>query len=307
MNWFLSFIDPAFLERDAGEARERLATMFYRFPRSRVSIAATPKTGRTSILTFLVDLENRLGAAEAGGNTPALGLDKRLKPFVVLEGSAIGDGELRLATVRDPADRIASCWLDKLVNGTAVWLAKYQSEDWFPEDFRTPEAIETSFLAFLGALRKDSEFFHSDPHWAPQSWMLRHWQATRCVTTGELADLPPTILGRLDLPAGLTPAPMPHKHRTEAWLKPYLLTPAARSLIGEIYSPDYDFLEKHGKKTAAYRDASPAGFEYHDALKLAAFDREVHLRRSRHLSRSLSAILKRAVWRHLVPADGQEA
>jgi hypothetical protein len=149
--------------------------MFYRFPRSRVSIAATPKTGRTSILTFLVDLENRLGAAEVHGKTPAQDLDKRLKPFVIGEDTAIGDGELRLATVRDPADRIASCWLDKLVNGTAVWQAKYQSENWFPEDYRTPEAIEASFLAFLGALRKDSEFFHSDPHWAPQSWMLRHW------------------------------------------------------------------------------------------------------------------------------------
>ena len=277
--------------------------MFYRFPRSRVSIAATPKTGRTSILTFLVDLENRLGAPEAGGKTPAQDLDKRLKPFVIGDDSATGEGELRLATVRDPAARIASCWLDKLVDGTAVWLAKHQSEDWFPEDFRTPEAIEASFLAFLGALRKDSEFFHSDPHWAPQSWMLRHWQAARCVATGELADLPPAILGRLDLPAGLAPAPMPHKHRTEAWLKPFLLTPAARALISEVYSSDYALLETHGKKPAA----SLTGFEPHDALKLTAFDREVHLRRSRRLSRSLSAILNRAVWRHLVPADGQEA
>jgi hypothetical protein len=142
--------------------------MFYRSPRSRVSIAATPKTGRTSILTFLVDLENRLGAAEVHGNTPAQDLDKRLKPFVIGDDSAIGEGELRLATVRDPADRIASCWLDKLVDGSAVWQAKYQTEDWFPEDFRTPEAIEASFLVFLGALRGDRDLLHSDPHWAPQ-------------------------------------------------------------------------------------------------------------------------------------------
>jgi hypothetical protein len=166
--------------------------MFYRFPRSRVSIAATPKTGRTSILTFLVDLENRLGSSEVDGNAPAPDLDKRLKPFVIGDDSAIGEGELRLATVRNPADRIASCWLDKLVDGSAVWQAKYQSEDWFPEDFRTPEAIEASFLAFLEALRGDRDLLHSDPHWAPQSWMLRYWQASRCVTTEELADLPPS-------------------------------------------------------------------------------------------------------------------
>jgi hypothetical protein len=60
-------------------------------------------------------------------------------------------------------------------------------------------------------------------------------------------------------------------------------------------------METHGKKPAT----PLAGFEPRDALKLAAFDREVHLRRSRRLSRSLSAILQRAVWRHLIPADGR--
>jgi hypothetical protein len=101
----------------------------------------------------------------------------------------------------------------------------------------------------------------------------------------------------------MTPAPMPHKHRTEAWLKPLLLTPATRGLIGEVYSSDYALLETHGKTSAAARNASLAELEPPDATKLAAFDREIHLRRSRRLSRSLSAVLQRAVWRHL----GEEA
>lgn len=297
---------------------------FYRFPRSDVSIAATPKTGRTSVLTFLVNLEVQLGSAQtanhpndvaialrsADGNPSdetALHLDKRLERFAISDRTPLGEGELRLATVRDPADRIASCWLDKVVDGPAVWQAKYCAENWFPNDFRTPEAIEASFLAFLEALREDRALLHSDPHWAPQSWMLRHWHGARCVTTEELIDLPPVIMKRLHTLSAIPTASMPHKHRTEAWLKQFVLTPDTQSLIGEIYSPDYDFLEQRCENLSASRQATRAGFDPAEALKLPAFDREVHLRRSGRLSRSLATIMERAVWRRRVHAYEQEA
>ncbi len=302
----------------ARQAKE--SPTFYRFPRSRVSIAATPKTGRTSVLTYLLDLEVRLGSEEKHSHPNALAvalrtsdenpsgaavphLDKRLEGYVVGEKTPVEEGELRLATVRDPADRIASCWLDKLVDGPAAWQAKYYSENWFPSDFRTPEAMEASFLTFLKALRGDHVLLRSDPHWAPQSWMLRHWRGARCVTTEELTDLPTIVTERLDALAGTPTAPMPHKHRTENWLKQFVLTPVTQSLIGEIYSLDYEFLETH---CATYRPVTPSGFTAEDALRLPAFDREVHVRRNQRLSRSLGVILERAVWRRRVDAYERE-
>ena len=296
--------------------------MFYRFRLSRVSIAATPKTGSTSVLTFLLNLEEQLESSEAvsppnaggfaprsadGGPSgdPPLNLVNRLKRFAISAETPIAEREVRLAIVRDPAERIASCWLDKLVDAPAVWQAKYFAENWFPSDFRTPDAIEASFSAFLEALHGDHALLHSDPHWAPQSWMLRHWEAARWVTTEELTDLPRVIIERLD-PLPEVP-PMPRKHRTETWLKQFLLTLNTESLVREIYSADYAFLAEHCENSSMSRHATHAGFDAEDALKLPAFDREVHLRRTRTLSRSLATILESSVWRRRFDAHDQQA
>jgi hypothetical protein len=258
-------------------------------------------------------LENRLEARESAGTADgypsrdtALNLVNRLNRFAVSERSPLAEGELRLATVRDPADRIASFWLDKLVAGPALWQARYYSEKWFPNDFRAPAAIESSFLAFLEALRADHVLLHSDQHWAPQSRMLRHWTAARCVMTEDLSDLPRVIIEQLGSAVEVPTAPMPHKHQTAAWLKQFLLTPRAQSLISDIYSPDYDFLETRCANPPTSRQATRAGFDAEDALKLPAFDREVHLRRTRTLSRSLATILESSVWRRRFDTQEQK-
>lgn len=290
--------------------------MFFRFPLSRVAIAAPPKTGCTSALTFLlnleIELESRKGLTRSGLAADALGagpedsadrpnihVDERLKRFAVTDRSPVAPDELRLATVRDPAERIASCWLDKIVEGPSVWQAKYHAEPWFPQDFRTPEAIETSFLAFLNALKSDPGFLHADLHWAPVSWLLRHWQGARWIATAELDDLPAVISERLGTQAVRPTVAMPHMHRTEAWLKPFLLTARAQSLIGEVYADDYDLLRDHCG-IAVCQVITRAGFHADDALKLMAFDRGVHVRRSRRLSESLAGFLGSAMWKRLV-------
>lgn len=256
-----------------------------------------------------IQLEARESVRTADGepsSDTALNLVNRLKPFAISERTSITEGELRLATVRDPADRIASFWLDKLVAGPAVWQARYHSENWFPNDFRTPQAIESSFLAFLEALRADHVLLHSDPHWAPQSRVLRHWTAARCVMTEELSDLPRVIIEKFGSAAEMPTAPMPHKHRTDAWLKQFLLTPNAQSLIGEVYSLDYDFLETRCENLQTSRHGTRTGFDAKDALKLPTFDREVHLRRTRALSGSLATILESSVWRRRFDAREQK-
>jgi hypothetical protein len=202
--------------------------------------------------------------------------------------------------VRDPAERIASCWLDKIVEGPSVWQAKYHAEPWFPRDFRTPEAIEASFLGFLNALESDPGFLHADPHWAPVSWLLRHWRGARWVTTAQLNDLPAVILERLG-DQGVRPAAvMPHMHRTEAWLKPFLITSRTRPLIGEVYADDDDLLRDHCGISVGSQVLTRVGSHADDVLKLPAFDRGVHLRRSRRLSESLAVVLNSAIWNRLV-------
>jgi hypothetical protein len=294
--------------------------MFFRFPLSRVAIAAPPKTGCTSVLTFLtnleIDLESREGltrsslAADALGagpedsaDRPNIHVDKRLKRFAVTDRSPVAPDELRLATVRDPAERIASCWLDKIVEGPSVWQAKYYAEPWFPQDFRTPEAIEASFLAFLDALKSDPGFLHADLHWAPVSWLLRHWQGARWIATTELNDLPAVIIERLGDWSARPTAVMPHMHRTEAWLKPFLLTSRAQSLINEVYADDYDLLRDRCGIPSTSHVIARMGFHADDVVKLPAFDREVHVRRSRRLSESLAGFLGSAIWKRLVQSQ----
>lgn len=293
-------------------------TVFYRFRHSGVSIAAPPKTGCTSVLSFLVNLETQLGLRDdatrpgdatagwrpAGANpSDSAGIhgDPRLKGCAVDAESPIAEGELRLATIRDPAERIASCWLDKVVDGPSAWQAKYFAESWFPQDFRTPKAVEASFLAFLAALRSDRALLHSDPHWAPQCWLLRNWQGARCITTEQLKDLPLLVMQRLNGHAGMPTPPMPHMHRTNAWLKQFLLTPQARSLIGEIYSGDDELVENHSEAPRHCSPGPQTEFNAEDALRLPDFDRKVHLRRTRRLSESLAAMLHSTLWRRLAP------
>lgn len=234
-------------------------------------------------------------------------VELRRNGFAIEAASPRVEGELRLATVRDPTDRLASCWLDKVVDAPPAWQAKYHAHTWFPEDFRTPEAIEASFMGFLEALRDDSVLLHSDQHWAPQAWMLRQWQQTTYVATEELTDLPSIVTSHLEPTVRRPPPSMPHMHRTEAWLKPFLLTPRASSLIGRIYATDYDLLKRCGEAATATRHSTPASYSAEDALKLPAFDREVLRQRSRRLSKSLATILDHALWRHLLDTHAQKS
>lgn len=278
--------------------------MRYRFPRLTVAIAAIPKTGCTSVLTFLLEAETRLGwvpspdrravpgvlardtASGDASDPTAIHVDGRLVDFVVDDAAAIAAGDLVIATVRNPVDRIASFWIDKMIDGPASWQLTYQDASWFPTGFRTVQALRAPFLAFLRALKHDRSFLESDPHWAPQAWLLRDWPAELIVPTPELDRLPELLGSRLPQASFLNGMSFPRLHSTHGWLRELLLSTQARQLALDVYREDAAWLEPSGCAFSSSGSSSEDAAELDE--RLLRLDREVRIRRSARLARALA-------------------
>ncbi len=103
-----------------------------------------------------------------------------LLPADVIEQVTSDDGWFRLAWTRHPVDRLWSAWQSKLLLREPLFVDLYGSAPWFP---RTPQElpegaaavgeIAEDFERFVAALALDPQLLTADPHWAPQSDLLR--------------------------------------------------------------------------------------------------------------------------------------
>ncbi len=103
-----------------------------------------------------------------------------LLPADVIELVTSEDGWFRLGWTRHPVNRLWSAWQSKLLLREPLFMELYGTAQWFP---RTPTelpkgaaalgAIAEDFESFVAALAQDPQLLTADPHWAPQSYLLR--------------------------------------------------------------------------------------------------------------------------------------
>jgi hypothetical protein len=162
----------------------------------KVIYVITPKLMGTSMLWMMAGLQDQdparyVAQCRAPEVTRALTVhdpaiwQQWFKPLHLLTADVIehvttDDGWLRLAWTRHPVDRLWSAWQSKLLLREPQFVELYGTAQWFP---RTPTelpsgaaalgAITEDFESFVANLSRDPELLTADPHWAPQSHLLR--------------------------------------------------------------------------------------------------------------------------------------
>jgi Sulfotransferase family len=162
----------------------------------KVIYVITPKLMGTSMLWMMAELQNEdparfVAHCRAPEVTRALAVHDpaiwqqwskplHLLPADVIEQVTGDDGWFRLAWTRHPVDRLWSAWQSKLLLREPLFVELYGRAQWFP---RNPKelpkgaaalgAIAEDFERFVAALAQDPQLLTADPHWAPQSYLLR--------------------------------------------------------------------------------------------------------------------------------------
>lgn len=162
----------------------------------KVIYVITPKLMGTSMLWMMAELQNEdparsVAHCRAPEVTRALTVhdpaiwQQWFKPMHLLPGDVIeqvtsDDSWFRLAWTRHPVDRLWSAWQSKLLLREPLFVDMYGTARWFP---RTPQelpkgaaaldGIAEDFATFVAALAQDPQLLIADPHWAPQSYLLR--------------------------------------------------------------------------------------------------------------------------------------
>ncbi|MFY2860303.1 sulfotransferase family 2 domain-containing protein [Mycobacterium sp. THU-M104] len=171
----------------------------------KVIYAITPELMGTSMLWMMSGLQNEdparyVAHCRAPEVTRALAVQdpaiwqQWFKPLHLLPADAIEqvtseDGWFRFGWARHPVDRLWSAWQSKLLLREPLFVELYGTAQWFP---RSPKelsegrrrwwarrtapalgAIAEGFERFVAALAQDLQLLTADPHWAPQSYLLR--------------------------------------------------------------------------------------------------------------------------------------
>ena len=161
----------------------------------KIVYVITPKAMCTSMLWFLQGLQNENLASDVAHSRapevtrgltvhdPAMWRRTRLLdllPAEEIEQLASEEGWFRFGLTRHPVDRLWSAWQSKLLLREPTPTSVYRTAQWFPraprelpEGAAALDAITEDFERFVTVLAHDPELLTSDPHWAPQKYLLR--------------------------------------------------------------------------------------------------------------------------------------
>jgi hypothetical protein len=218
--------------------RELYRRMIFTPDRS-VLYVAVPKTGCGSIKTLMAGAVGMLNPADEDFGLDQEGIHRRwtdrrrssgLRPEGI-DAMLTGDGTFRFTSVRDPFERIVSCYLDKVVNEESTYILR---EDMLDRGVQ-------SLAAFLQFVR-DQPPHERDRHCRRQvdlcfpgdiayDLIIRHETFA--------ADLA-TLIGRLNVPGLRIPLQDPTKGTDARSAKDALLGPDERDLVREIYAADFE-------------------------------------------------------------------
>jgi hypothetical protein len=162
----------------------------------KVIYVITPKLMGTSMLWMMAGLQNEdparyVAQSRAPEVTRALAVHDpaiwgqwfrrlHLLPADEIEQVTSEDGWFRLGWTRHPVDRLWSAWQSKLLLREPQFVELYGTAQWFPRTPKGPSegavalgAVAEDFERFVAALAQDPQLLTADPHWAPQSYLLR--------------------------------------------------------------------------------------------------------------------------------------
>lgn len=263
----------------------------YYFPSIPVVVTALPKTGCTSLKNFLfaVELSLQASASDNGASHRTSSLLYPADPsdihwrvpvdqFLVSAATEIPTGTPVVSVLRDPLDRVISCWTDKFLFAQDVdYYRHFGAEKWFPDPHDGPGGAEASLYEFMCLIRDSESFRTADPHWTPQVEMLLPVQLyTALIMTDDLDGLPGLIPGLAEKFQGME-LTMPHFHPSPEvnieWLSTRRVVEAAKA----AYSSDYALLAAHEQlatSQSAPFEAAPIDEDWQAIAKIALKNRE---------------------------------
>jgi hypothetical protein len=198
-----------------------------------------PKAGSTAILRALAELEGidpdtftrsrKLEATRALAvhDGSLWGPTHRLAGRSATEVESIlgSDDWFRFTVVREPARRVWSAWVSKVLVRDPRFVAVF-GEDWFPAVPTGAGEILDSFRLFVRSLRDGPR---PDAHWAPQTDLLG-WPAIPFRHTGRVESLDATVAAVDEhlRPLGRPLPPLGHENRAILPFAPELFDAPAR-------------------------------------------------------------------------------
>jgi hypothetical protein len=217
---------------------------FYQyFPLSRIAIIRVPKAGSTALFRWIMSVEKE--------QTTRCG--QEIDPSV-LRGvglKSIHDaptGVLRIATLRNPVDRIVSVFFNRLVKAPkGHWVFTYLNSPWFPR-LSSLEELKKSFRGFVQELHTNDEFRRKGNfHWCSQTEFFPDISACDLVIPIErLSEIPSLLASKREDLSWVIDMPVIKLNQTDSWLADYVLEEDLVHLIEETYADDLSLLDQFG-------------------------------------------------------------
>jgi hypothetical protein len=157
-------------------------------------------------------------------------------------------GVLRIATLRNPVDRIVSVFFNRLVkapNGPFVFT--YLNSPWFPR-LSSFEELKKSFRGFVQELHANEEFRRKGNfHWRSQSEYVPDISAFDLVIpTERLSEIPSLLASKREDLSWVIDMPVIKFKQTDSRLADYVLEEDLVHLIEETYADDLMLLDQFG-------------------------------------------------------------
>jgi hypothetical protein len=242
----------------------------------RIVFVVTPKAACTSVLWALAHVQGECAesfATAAGAEvTRRLTIHDLAKWHGATRLEHLADSELAeldarhgwfiFGIAREPLARVWSSWQSKLLLREPAFVARFGDAAWFPRPPTSGAQIVADFERFVDALRADPALAAADPHWAPQTLILRGDSFSH---VGRVEQLEATYAKLEDHLRGMGwdgTLPRARDNRGILPLQPGWLRPSTIEAIADVYAADFarfgyashPSTESNGDPTAA---ASP--------------------------------------------------
>lgn len=230
----------------------------YVYPRAKVGFTLIPKTGCSTLKNYLGELEQSL--SQEGRSVKQAGIGEYLgmgihystlsTDYLVDEIDSDQYGDIfKILVVRNPYDRILSCWTNKLLyaQDDLTLVAKVREEPFVLEDFESLEELNSAFECFLSRLAEDMEFLFFDHHWIPQVNFVSDIAAYDLVIeTSSLSTLQTALSGIETVADLVVSRPVPVSNESPPELKSLIGSDLAWTLVESVFADDFEMLKAVG-------------------------------------------------------------
>jgi|GEM_PF-3528261 len=248
-------------------------------PEHRILFVPVPKSGCTSVKWHLAALAglpaDQFASSREQDITRSLGIhdmalwDERFHWSSLTadqQEAILGDDTwLRFAVVRDPAPRLWSAWLSKLLLAEPRFVRRFGGESWFPTDLSSVDGVLKQFRAFVKLLMA-SDAPH-DSHWAAQHPMVGGFNLN-FIGRAERPDL---TWARLDehAPSSAVPRDPPRENRSFLPYAPGVYDGASAAALNTTFRED---LAEFGYRRLDVRDATDEAWRERAAAALPVLE-----------------------------------